>query len=104
MREQRYFREEDGLPVNHDDEPLTAAEIMAKAWISVDEALPKPEDGDWVLGVATGTSRGVKLKNAIAMVFYVPERKEWTLEEFPFARVQVSHWMPLPDLPEVQDG
>ena len=99
MKVQKYYREEAVLPVNHNDKPMTATEIMAASWVSVDEALPTTEDGDWVLGVASGKSRGSDLVNAITLVTYDADRCVWELEAFPFTRVRVSHWMRLPDLP-----
>lgn len=55
-------------------------------------------NADWVLGVVSGRTDGVIYDRAVLLVGYGDG--EWFLEEDPAVTVSVSHWMPLPDLPE----
>ncbi len=68
-------------------------------WIPAKENPPDMENSDWVIGVANG-KRHV---NAITMVYYDRDEAMWHLDELPEEVVSVSHWMPLPELPEVND-
>lgn len=69
-------------------------------WVRTKDALPGPDDGDWVLGVVTGKIHGIRMENAVLMVSYDTDSGKWFLEERPWPEVSVSHWMRLPDLPE----
>ena len=75
--------------------------IGAPAWISANVAVPTPEDGDWVLGVANGKNGAIELRNAVVMVSYDEEARKWTLDHAPETEVDVRYWMPLPEPPEV---
>lgn len=68
-------------------------------WISVKDRLPDGSEGDWVLGVVNGDSGNMKMENFITLVCFDPSCG-WYLEEMPEADIAVSHWMPLPELPE----
>lgn len=68
-------------------------------WIPVTERLPGIDDGDWVLGVVNGFAHGIVYKNAIVTVEYYENSGCWSLHDSD-AKVTVTHWMPLPELPE----
>lgn len=65
-------------------------------WIRSADRLPDGSEGDWVLGVATGAN----CINAITLVDYDPETRNWYLTDRPSVSVAVPFWMPLPDAPE----
>lgn len=99
MNERLYYPAAECLPVNHTTKPLTPAEIMAGMWVPVTERLPSQEDGDWVLGIATADIGALHLRDAITLVGYDP-KEGWFLHEQPTVDATVTHWMPLPDLPQ----
>lgn len=80
------------------------------SWISVDDRLPEKEYST-VLGIVNGQCNGVTYRNAIELVTYFGDEREyigvgkWMLDKQPYAKITVSHWQPLPALPkEVQHG
>ena len=76
-------------------------ELEKMRWIPAKENQPVWENSDWVIGVANG-KRHV---NAITMVCYDRDEDTWFLDASPETVVSVSHWMPLPEPPEVsEDG
>ena len=64
-------------------------------WISVEDRLP--EDSDFVLTAGTGACR-----EGMCVLFHRPEPSRWintyTRKEWEWP---VTHWMPLPEPPEV---
>ncbi len=72
-------------------------------WISAKEKKPTGEEGDWVLGVATGQAANLALVDAEALVSYDEEADEWYLTDVPDTTVHVSWWMPLPEPPELPE-
>ena len=68
------------------------------AWILTSERLPDIYDD--VLVVAYGRDKALELRASIEMACR-GEDGEWHLYAFPQMRdVRVTHWMPLPELPE----
>ena len=72
----------------------------ASPWRRVEEELPSMDGYDWVLGIVTGEAGYLRFHKAVMMVSFDPEYKEWFIDEYPDARITVSHWMPLPEPPE----
>lgn len=67
-------------------------------WISVKERLPDP--GNSVLIIVNGKPcRNISLVNAYEFGNY-SDAEGWIVEEYPeWERPEVTHWMPLPELP-----
>lgn len=68
-------------------------------WISIEERAP--ETGDLVLVIANGKPReNIELRNAILIASYWAE-EGWIADGFDgWDGLNVSHWMPLPELPK----
>ena len=59
------------------------------------------KDGyDWVLGIVTGEAGYLRFHKAVMMVSFDPQYKEWFIDDYPDARITVSHWMLLPEPPK----
>lgn len=71
-------------------------------WISVTERLP--EDSDDVLAVVYGRPmQNIELIGALHIAAYCGDDASWYVPEYPdWGDPQVTHWMPLPEAPEVQ--
>ena len=69
-------------------------------WVPASERKPEPDE--FVLGVVSARlSSHAFLTSAQAIVEYDETTDEWLLDAWPEADwVKVSHWMPLPELPE----
>ena len=68
-------------------------------WISVKDRLPD-DPHDFVLAAANGAYKNIRLVNAVMMAEYSQE-EGWILEMYPeYREAEVTHWMPLPQLPE----
>jgi hypothetical protein len=67
----------------------------------VEERLPEPGDGDWVIGIATGSpgNAAYTYEEAPVMVEYDPYEQRWYLADIVDAEVTVTYWMPIPDGP-----
>lgn len=79
-----------------------AVEALEKTqWHKSNERLPDDQsDGEIVLAVASGKYKNVTLIDAIQLAGYFPG-EGWVLDEFPaMDKPSVSHWMPLPAMPE----
>ena len=72
----------------------------APRWHRVEDELPSMDGYDWVLGVVTGEAGYLRFHKAIMMVSFDPEYKEWFIDEYPDAKITVSHWMELPESPK----
>ena len=70
-------------------------------WIPVTERKPEPDE-ELVLVVCTARiSAHHFFRDAIQLAEYDETSNEWVLEGWPEAEdVKVSHWMPLPELPD----
>ena len=80
----------------------SAVEALEKTqWHKSNERLPDDQsDGEIVLAVASGRYKNVTLIDAIQLAGYFPG-EGWVLDEFPaMDKPSVSHWMPLPEMPE----
>lgn len=72
----------------------------ASPWHRVEDELPSMDGYDWVLGVVTGEAGYHRFHKAIMTVSFDPEYKEWFIDEYPDAKITVSHWMELPEPPK----
>ena len=72
----------------------------ASPWHRVEEELPSMDGYDWVLGIVTGEAGYLRFHKAVMMVSFDPQYKEWFIDEYPDARITVSHWMLLPEPPK----
>ena len=87
----------------YEDTGMEPEEISIRRWIPVTERLPGIDDGDWVLGVVNGFAYGIVYINAIVTVEYYENSGCWSLHDLD-AKVAVTHWMPLPELPKDREG
>ena len=78
-----------------------ADELAAQVpkWISVEDRLP--DNGDVVLVIANGNPRtNIRLHNATLIASYWQD-EGWIVDGYEYwDAICVSHWMPLPELPE----
>ena len=65
-------------------------------WISVKERLP--EDDYFVPVIVSGKYRNIVFENGVEIASYVPG-EGWIVEAYPNADLEVSFWMPIPDVP-----
>lgn len=72
----------------------------ASPWHRVEEELPSMDGYDWVLGIVTGEAGYLRFYKAVMTVSFDPQYKEWFIDEYPDARITVSHWMLLPEPPK----
>ena len=79
------------------DEPTVEP---ASPWHRVEEELPSMDGYDWVLGIVTGEAGYMRFHKAVMMVSFDPQYKEWFIDEYPDAKITVSHWMELPESPK----
>lgn len=82
---------------------LVKREPAVNQWHMVEDELPSMDGYDWVLGVVTGEAGYHRFHKAIMMVSFDPEYKEWFIDEYPDAKITVSHWMELPEAPKETD-
>lgn len=67
-------------------------------WVSVKDGLP-PEDQPVLVVVSGRPHKNITLENAACLAEYTADG--WILEMWPeWTEAQVSHWMPLPELPK----
>ena len=71
-------------------------------WVPVTERLP--EDSNDVLAVVFGRPmRNIELIGALHIAAYCGSDAGWYVPEYPdWDDPRVTHWMPLPDVPEVE--
>ena len=79
---------------------LVKRQPTVNQWHRVEDELPSMDGYDWVLGVVTGEAGYHRFHKAIMMVSFDPEYKEWFIDEYPNAKITVSHWMLLPEEPK----
>ena len=82
---------------------LVKRQPAVNQWHRVEDELPSMDGYDWVLGVVTGEAGYHRFHKAIMMVSFDPEYKEWFIDEYPDAKITVSHWMELPEAPKETD-
>ena len=96
MSEHKYYQEEGALPVNHKYKPMTAAEVMADAWIPEGEKLPEPFDTVLIsILCKNGFGEPARLET-IGFLKY----GKWHSYTGPIlGEERVTHWMPMPASP-----
>ena len=82
---------------------LVKRQPTVNQWNRVEDELPSMDGYDWVLGVVTGEAGYHRFHKAIMMVSFDPEYKEWFIDEYPDAKITVSHWMLLPEAPKEKE-
>lgn len=82
---------------------LVKRQPTVNRWHRVEDELPSMDGYDLVLGVVTGEAGYHRFYNAIMMVSFDPQYKEWFVDEYPDAKITVSHWMELPEAPKETD-
>lgn len=82
---------------------LVKRQPTVNQWHRGEDELPSMDGYDWVLGVVTGEAGYHRFHKAIMMVSFDPEYKEWFIDEYPDAKITVSHWMELPEAPKETD-
>ena len=75
----------------------------ASPWRKVEDKLPSMDGYDWVLGIVTGEAGYLRFHKAVMMVSFDPQYKEWFIDEYPDAKITVSHWMELPEPPKEEE-
>lgn len=78
------------------------SETTKPGWISVKERLPDDEkDGETVLAIVSGKPhKNITLCHALMTAGYFPG-EGWVVNEYPeWENPTITHWMPLPELPE----
>lgn len=97
MSEHKYIREEGALPVNHKYQPLTAAEVMAEAWIPEEEKKPSPYE---TVLISVLSKNGFGEPATLETVGYF-ECGDWHSYFGPILDGErVTHWMPMPAPPK----
>ena len=77
-----------------------AVDAATVQWIPVTERLP--DNDDFVLVVASGQAGNIRLDNAFELG-QLSMSEGWILEIWPeWEDPKVTHWMPLPEPPEVE--
>ena len=65
-----------------------------------DGSIPPTVEGETVLVLFSGNHRGIEFRYACEQAAYYRD-EGWILEHYPeFANARISHWMPLPEMPE----
>lgn len=98
--EELRFGAENGCDFDLVERAANAIEELSPLWIRTEDRLPDMDGYDWVIGVVNGGCKHLRFKNAVMEVSYDPEFKEWFIDDLPEAKITVSHWMMLPQLPE----
>lgn len=69
-------------------------------WIPVTERLPEDAE-EIVLVIVSGIVQGIGFDDMLDLATFDPA-EGWCLEAYPDAQITVTHWMPLPEPPEVE--
>jgi hypothetical protein len=70
-------------------------------WISVEERLPTEEENEnGIVGIVSGYNGKIRFRDAIILVDYDFEEKEWWSQDYDLTDCKVKYWMPLPEPPE----
>lgn len=79
-----------------------SAELLERRWIPVEERLPELDE--LVLVIASGKPKeNITLDNAVELATLYSDG--WCLEMCPeWTGATVTHWMPLPELPKVENA
>lgn len=87
--------------INKIAEAIYDAGICEPEWISVEERLPTKDENDrGIVGIVTGFNGKIRFKDAIILVDYDFDEKEWWSQDYDLTDCKVTHWMPLPEAPK----
>lgn len=80
---------------------IPAADVEPrKHWVSVTDRLPDGNDCDGVLVVVNGRYKNVHFDRALQLAGYDAYERAWILDAYPeWDAPEVTHWMPLPEVP-----
>lgn len=74
-------------------------------WISVEERLPTVEENEnGLVGIVNGYNGKIRFTDAIILVDYCFEEKEWWSQDYDLTDCKVEYWMPLPEAPKMKGG
>ena len=90
-----------GLTYRPAAEHLYEKGYRKQEWISVDERSPTKDENDrGIVGIVTGFNGKIRFKDAIILVDYDFDEKEWLSPDYDLTDCKVTHWMPLPEAPK----
>lgn len=76
-----------------------------RGWISVEERLPTVEENEnGLVGIVNGYIEKIRFTDAIILVDYCFEEKEWWSQDYDLTDCEVEYWMPLPESPKMKGG
>ena len=76
-----------------------------RGWISVGERLPTVEENEnGLVGIVNGYNGKIRFADAIILVDYCFEEKEWWSQDYDLTDCKVEYWMPLPEAPKMKGG
>lgn len=74
-------------------------------WISVEERLPTAEENDrGLVGIVNGHNGKIGFIDAIILVYYDFEERDWWSEDYNITNCKVEYWMPIPESPKMKGG
>lgn len=78
-------------------------ELFAESgWISVEDRLPTVDEEDnGLVGIVNGYNGRITFTDAVIFLRYDFDEKVWWSEDYALEGCKVTHWMPLPEPPEV---
>ena len=83
---------------------LQMADYRKPEWISVEERLPTKEENEiGLVGIVNGDNGNIGFHDAIILVDYDFDEKEWWSQDFDIEGCKVEYWMPLPMPPRKED-
>lgn len=85
-----YYSDETGNEIAYKVDIDQLPTITQSGWVSVEDRLP--EESDDYLVCTEGTD--------MFICYYLKSENVWDMSDYPYITEKISHWMPLPELPE----